>query len=773
MKRTKFYAFTIAAVLAASTSTACGTQIEYTDTTDETGTSGEIILGEDGTVLGDILYNSYRMTELADFPPKLENHDAVGNILIQSWYDSAAKKTMLHWYNAETEETGEFVPQCAGDKIASHDMSAHVLNLYDGRIGILCSVSNQLKTEIEVVRRCIEIYDDKLNYIETIEIPEEVAQGQFLYNGSFTVDAEGNYYCIAYDANTQTRSIECYDKTFRHYGNITYPTNLMLRGLMQGGHGEIYVQLMNQDYKTNDEYYKIYRLDAEERTCTEIGKPISGRSGRGWTGLNFYTGTGEYDFYYSDDYGIYGVQDGNFTCVMNYINSDIAVGTVFDFAPFANGSFYLRTLEEDTWQEKNNIAVRRTPEEYANTELITLSTVGMYDRLEDIVIAYNRQDTGVRIILQDYADYNTSEDQSLGHAKLREDLLDGIVADLVCTDGLNFENLAGKGLFADWYDLMDADPEFNRSDYLQNYFTSMEYGGKLQKLGVSFRLHTAAAKTEYVGEQQGRTLAEFMQQPLPGDMELFQFYNQQFAMDFWFTAAQSSFIDRKNAKCYFDTPEFVELLEMIKGYSSDEYTGIWMQTAPGEQPPVDTAAFLEDRALVKFNTFSEPIDYYAMIRTVFRDTPITLMGYPTAEGNSNGGVFQSDFTLSVNAQSEKKDAVWDFMKYLLSEKFQKKLNGPMPIHRGVLEEKLTLATKMVGATAFYGDTNVNIGAATQESMDTLRSYIESISTAFYYDAIVEKILMEEMEMFLAGDQSAENAAKMMQSRVSIYLSEQS
>ncbi len=769
MKTKKLLALLTAVTIGASALTACGRQTEHIDTTDETGTSGDIIMDEDGDA-GDILYNSYRMTELADFPPRLESHDAVGNILIQSSYDSMAKTTTLHWYNAETEERGEFIPQCAADKVASNDMSAHVLNLYDGRIGILCMISNQLKTEVEVDRRCIEIYDDKLNYIETIEIPEEIAQGQFLYNGSFTVDAEGNYYCIAYDVNTQTKSIECYDKSFQYYGNITYPTNLMLRGLMQGGHGEIYAQLMNQDYKTNEEYYKIYRLDAVERTCTEIGKPISGR---GWTGVNFYTGTGEYDFYYSDDYGIYGVQDGNFTCVMNYINSDIPVGTVFDYAPFANGSFYLRTLEEDIWQEKNNIAVRRTPEEYADTELITLSTVGMYDRLEDIVIAYNRQDTGVRIILQDYADYNTSEDQSLGHAKLREDLLDGIVADLVCTDGLNFENLAGKGLFADWYDLMDADPEFNRSDYLQNYFTSMEYGGKLQKLGVSFRLHTAAAKTEHVGEKQGRTLAEFMNQPLADGMELFQFYNQQFATDFWFKAAQSSFIDRKNVKCYFDTPEFVQLLEMIKGYSTDEYSGIWIQSAPGEQPPVDMDAFLEDRALVKLCTFSEPIDYYAMIRTAFRDTPITLMGYPTVEGTAGGGVFQSDFTLSVNAQSEKKDAVWDFMKYLLSEKFQKKLNGPMPIHRSILEEKLTLATKMVGATEFYGDTSVNIGAATQESMDTLYACIQQIDTAFYYDAAVEQVLREEMEMFLAGDQTAEQAAKMMQSRVSIYLSEQS
>ncbi len=310
MKTTKLLALLTAITIAASTLTACGRQTEHIDITDETGTSGDIIIDEDGTISGDILYNSYRVTELTDFAPGLTGNDAVGNILFQSSYDSAMKIATIHWYNAETAEMGKFVPKCAEDKVASHDITAHAMNLYDGRIGILCTITNQPQMEVEIIRRCIEVYDDKMNYVETVEIPEEIAQGQFLHKGSFTVDAEGNYYCIAYDVNTQTKSIECYDKSFQYYGNITYPTNLMLWGLMQGGHGEIYAQLVNEDYKTNEEYYKIYRLDAGERTCTEIGKPISGR---GWTGPNFYTGTGEYDFYYSDDYGIYGMQGDHLT----------------------------------------------------------------------------------------------------------------------------------------------------------------------------------------------------------------------------------------------------------------------------------------------------------------------------------------------------------------------------------------------------------------------------------------------------------------------------
>jgi hypothetical protein len=57
---------------------------------------------------------------------------------------------------------------------------------------------------------------------------------------------------------------------------------------------------------------------------------------------------------------------------------------------------------------------------------------------------------------------------------MKDDMLNGIVADLICTDGVNFESLASKGLFADWYTLMDADDEFHMEDYYENFFEAYE-----------------------------------------------------------------------------------------------------------------------------------------------------------------------------------------------------------------------------------------------------------------------------------------------------------
>lgn len=752
--------------------TGCGKQGELNSNTDETKRTDEIIIDEDGKIVGDILYNSYRLEEISDVPFRERGFTTVGNIMFREEQEEIIKGTYLFWYNAENGKTGKLTPKCVQEKAANDTSAISVMTMPDDRVGVICTISEDMGNyNYKAKYRCIEIYDDALNYAETIEVPEAAAKELFLHSGNFSVDSNGNYYFLQWDAERQIQMIECFDKDFSRYGDIAYPTTMQLTGLFQGGHGEVYAEFVKYDKNNgSNDYYKVYRLDAKARTCTEIPKSISPR---GNSATYFRAGTNGYDFYYSDDYGIYGMKGDTSTCVMSFINSDVPVGSVWFYAPFENGDFYIQTLtySGSTFEDGCFVAKQRTPEDYAGTQLITLSTVGMYDTLEEIVIAYNKQETGVRIILEDYASYNTTEDQTLAHAKLREDLLNGIVADVVCTDGLNFESLSSKGLFADWYDLMDADEEFDRSDYLENYFKSMEYQGKLQKLGVSFHVRTALAKTEHVGETQGRTLTEMLE--LSDGMEPFYFYNRDLAMEFWFSAAQSSFIDRDKAQCYFNTPDFVKLLELIKTYSASEYSGIWQFSYIGEQPPLqDAMAYQEDRLLVNFMTISQPIDYYAATRTVFRNTPVTFIGYPTAK-EGNGGVFQSDFTLCVNAQSEEKDAVWDFMKYLLSEKYQKKLNASLPIHKGVLDEKLILGTKQFMATAIFDDRNVNIGAATPESMETLSEYIYQIDTAFYSDPIVTQILTEEAEMFLAGDQTAEQAAKMMQSRVSIYLSEQS
>ena len=228
----------------------------------------------------------------------------------------------------------------------------------------------------------------------------------------------------------------------------------------------------------------------------------------------------------------------------------------------------------------------------------------------------------------------------------------------------------------------------------------------------------------------------------------------------YFCNTQNSFVNRKTGECHFDTPEFAAILEMLRDYPEMGAAGL--------------RAVQNDEILLYEYAFRQPIGYHALKSVVFKEDDMTLLGYPIPENmEGNGGIFQTDYTISVNSESKYQEIVWDFVKHMLSEDYQKKLTDSMPIHRASLEEDMLTATKQSLQMMYFESGEVNVGNATEEEMAAFYDYVQNIRTCWYYDEAVYNILWEEMQMVLAGDQTPEEAAKMIQSRASIYLSEQS
>ena len=65
----------------------------------------------------------------------------------------------------------------------------------------------------------------------------------------------------------------------------------------------------------------------------------------------------------------------------------------------------------------------------------------------------------------------------------------------------------------------------------------------------------------------------------------------------------------------------------------------------------------------------------------------------------------------------------------------------------------------------------NIGQIDQQSVDALKTFIESVSQVMRYDRSVLDIIKEEASAYYAGKKSADETAKIIQNRVQIYVSE--
>lgn len=732
----KFTALTAAVVFAVSAFTGCQKK--------KTGATLEVDLTK-----------SYRSEQILVGEAGFPLYSAANGLIFED-YDNSKNCMVLSHYDARTGEAKELELAYQKDAQAGRQIRPDaIVTLPDDKIAVVYNDyklgSNWRPTDVQ---RVVEVYDADMQYLELIEIPDAVADGTTISNNYLVVDSDGNWLISFQDINGNT-VLDAYDSEFQKYGSIRIPAEWNIQCLFLSADGTACACLQGSDASGN--IYKMLRLDARGKSYEEMKAPVYAEYLRG-----VCTGTNGYEFYYYDDEMLWGVKENTAEEIISFTNSDFCNG-IYVCEALENGQFVTYPFTSDNQQELW-LLNKRTAEEIENMQLITLATLDLNWALEQAVVNYNRASKDCRIFIKDYAEYNEIpyDNTSGGMQKFKEDMLSGVVADMICTDNLNFESLASKGLFEDWYDVMEKDKEFNRDEYLPNFFEAYESGDELLRLGTGFHILTYAAKTAHVGDRQSITPSELSElaATLPEGMELYEVYDKTIMASNYFHGGQNMYIDREKAKCYFDTPEFIDMLELFAAIP-DNY-----------RSSLTELCYREDKVLLCSTSIDDPIDYHALARTTFANEEFTLIGYPMNSDDGNGGIFGTNFTVSLNAHSKQQAAAWDFMKYLLSEEQQKK-SSCMPVHLPSLEYKMELATKQTMAKTYFNGTEVNIGAATEEEMATLMEYIKGIETSYYHDRNIYNIIMEEAEMCFSGDCTAQEAAKKIQSRVDIYINEQS
>ena len=753
MKTRKLFALTISLIMGMTSLTGCG--------------MGGFQKEKNGATLELSMDNSWKST------PALQSvshdpHFSVGAHVLCSKVMPYTGEREYCWIDPITKENTRFLPKCAENLEQLERLDSSPIKFHDGTFGIICLIYKGLGGgEIEIHRRCMEVYDEDLTLIETVELPDEMFDMVYADASKICTDKDGNWYVVQPDPEQNYKEVvHCYqfkDGKFLEYG-VAETEDEYFRYMFTTADGTVHIVYHNFDH--DDNYYdKVYKLDAVNHSAERVYLAVGGEAYQYAAGMNGY------DFFYVNSNGLYGVKGSEQIQLVNWINSDFMPYHVQSFIPMEDGNFIVGDGNDGF-----SYITPRSQEEIDNTKLISMAAVDLSGSLLEAVMDYNREDNGYRFVVKDYGEYSTTEEPYKGYEVMKDDMLNGIVADLICTDGVNFESLASKGLFADWYTLMDADEEFHREDYYENFFEAYEYRGKLCRLGINFTVMTNTAKTEFVGEEQGQSLAQQLDIPLQDGMQRFVCQPAEQLVEPWMRRYQTGIINRDTAECYFDSPDFVKLLEELNSipqgdafYSSEGE--VWITDEGGNFMPQEYGInWRENRVLYNDMTLSEPMNIRTLRRMYFGDEDITLTGYPMVIDEGNGGVFNTEFTVSINAQSKEQEAIWDMIKYLLSEDYQRKMRFTLPVNRAAMEKKIDIDEHNVTFAAFG---EVFIGELESWESDIFRDYIEGIRTCYYYDYKVHDILMEEAEKMLAGDQSPQECADMMQSRVSIYLSEQS
>lgn len=222
------------------------------------------------------------------------------------------------------------------------------------------------------------------------------------------------------------------------------------------------------------------------------------------------------------------------------------------------------------------------------------------------------------------------------------------------------------------------------------------------------------------------------------------------------------YIDWANGTCSFDGQEFIDVLNFIGTFPSDdemEYEGVYSQIQGG-------------KVLVSEMSV-DSVGWFQAILAMFDNDDVTCIGYPTADG-SNGSLLIANTPLAISASSKNQEGAWEFIRMLLSEEYQDTLSWNFPIRQSSLDKMLaaTMTEEYAGNGFAWNDFEYETVPATQEQIDMLRELFDIANgTSMSTDTAITDIISEEAAAFFSGQKTAEAVAEIIQSRVSIYVSE--
>ena len=652
-------------------------------------------------------------------------------------------------------------------------------------------------------------YDSTGNLVSSVDLSKIVTQednDNNRYFNSYIVDSQGNIYI------SLSTCIRVCDKS----GNVLFTTpesngdNEWLNGLIFTNNGVPAVY--KYSYSDTGSSSKLVEIDLNAKGYGkeyELGSSIN----------TIYNGSGDYLCYSSSDTGIVGVRADNLQTesVLNLLNLGIDNSNINSMAVNDDGSFVTVGYDYSGMTARSTLSLI-TPidsSEVKEKKVLTLGCFYIDWTIRSQIAEFNKTNEDYTIYATSYSESNDTSDYTAALTKFNNEILAGNVPDiLLISSGMPYNSYASKGLFADLYEFMDKDDVYNRDAFMPNVLKAMEKDGKLYEITPSFTVQTYAAKKSLVGDATSLTMDQANQilATMPEGATLTNDSQTMTSSQFLSTAITfSNFVDYANAKCSFDSPEFKAILETAKNYPAEiDYDALYNDN-PNYWMELESAC-RENRALlysVYFNDFST----YTNTRDAYIGEDISFVGFPgSGAANATGSVISTGSEIAVSSKSKYKDGAWEFIKLVLDNAVGEQDSGNygvaitsdasvaeaadeavkritssyygLPVVKSQLQALGQQATipqtytdtdgtvQQVDNTYYVGNTEVKVNLITQDEVNMLIDYFSTVDTIARYDESLTDIINEEANNYFKGTKSVDETASLIQSRASIYLSEQ-
>lgn len=421
--------------------------------------------------------------------------------------------------------------------------------------------------------------------------------------------------------------------------------------------------------------------------------------------------------------------------------------------------------------------VKKDRSEVAAKEEIVFGTMWMDSDIRKKIIDFNKNNSQYRIVVKEYG----NDDYETGLIQMGADLTTDKCPDIINLSQIDFAQYASKGILEDLYPYMEKS-NIKKEDYLENILKAYEVDGSLYGIMPVFCINSIVAKTSLVGEESGWTLMEMLDLVDEVNPPYVMMYDSRDTM-LWYCVYQDidEFIDWETGECFFNGEEFIRALEFAARFPGDDDVDYSERES--------TSTLLRENKVLLMQTMLSSVQEYQMMKGMYGEE-ITYVGFPNNEKKGNL-ISSSSGSFGMSSKSKYKDGVWEFLRTLIDQEYQDSLvneygNWGFPIRKASLDKQFELDMKpnyyedeegnqieQPKTTWGWDDVSIEIMAATQEEIDTVKALITSAEriVSGNPDQQIINIITEEAESFFNGQKSAADVANIIQNRVQIYVNE--
>lgn len=545
-----------------------------------------------------------------------------------------------------------------------------------------------------------------------------------------------------------------------------------VEGLFVSKEGQVYMQTWGEEGR------ELYPVDFQSK---KLGDSVKSEtlSESAYYNQVYYTGL-EKGIVVSDSNGAYTYDFETDTKeeLLEWLDADINSDDVDGMGQMSDGRLWVFLRDYSAETDKYSLAIlTKTPSsEMVEKEELVYGTMWLGQDIRKNIIEFNKTSEKYHISVKEYG----TGDYMEGLTQFNNDVASGSGPDIIDISGFDYKQYASKGVLEDLYPYMEKD-NIAREDYLENVLEAYESEGKLCGILPQFYVTTTVAKASKVGDTPGWTLDEMLSFAENSNAEnVFSYGSRSGVFYYCIYNNIDEFIDWEEGKCYFNTDDFIRVLEFANRFPEE----------PNYNDDEGTSAKLRADKILLMQTSLSSVQEYQMMNGLFGEK-VTYIGYPNNERSGNL-IQPANGCVSINAKSKHKDGAWEFVKRLISKEYQDSLvsgysTWGFPVRKDALDKMFEKdmtpeyyedadgnQVEQMKTSWGYDDFHIDIYAATQEEVDAVEEIIYSANrSAGSINEELSNIITEETEAFFKGQKSAKDTADIIQNRIQVYVNENS